>query len=208
MISTRFTRRKLPVSLRVIAAAMLPVITVTYVSPDACAAAASDTSSATPVALQSGSNKLILRTGKPVPTPEVKVNYTPPQGRSQSVHHVFSDSPSDTEFFHAHLFSEPLVPIDGSTSVRENKALAASLTAFAKTGNAETTAPITDFLKQYPNSAWKASLLTNLGILYKRTGYWTKALDAWDEAWNLSKSATGQQERAALPIAQSGNSQR
>ena len=187
---------------------MLPILTVTSI-PQHVWAAANDTPVAVPAALRSGSNQSAQPTptvGRTLPAPEVKVNRTLPQVQPPAATHVFSDSPADIEFFHAHLFSEPLVPIGGSTSARENKALSASLTAFAKTGNAESTAPLTDFLKQYPNSAWKASLLTNLGILY--TGYWTKALDAWDEAWNLSKSATGQQERAALPIAQSGNSQR
>jgi hypothetical protein len=45
-------------------------------------------------------------------------------------------------------------------------------------------------LEQNPGSRWRASLLTNLGHIYRRTGYFSRALDAWEEAWKLAKDET------------------
>ena len=40
------------------------------------------------------------------------------------------------------------------------------------------------------------SLLTNMGIVWRRTAYFTRALDAWENAWALAKVADEPKERA------------
>jgi YD repeat-containing protein len=62
--------------------------------------------------------------------------------------------------------------------------------AYLKTGNSEDLAPLEMFLQANPNSRWRVSLLTNMGLVYRRTGYFTKALSAWEEAWASGKSET------------------
>lgn len=103
---------------------------------------------------------------------------------------AFSKDPKDSEFAAIHVFSEPLLPISGKTSPAENKAFAAAIIAFGKASNPESTGPLTGFLDKFPQSAWRASLMANLGAIYRSTGYWSKALSAWEESWKLLAKET------------------
>jgi hypothetical protein len=49
--------------------------------------------------------------------------------------------------------------------------------------------------RAYPMSAWQPALLTNLGIVYRRTGYYSRALVAWEQAWSQSKGETEARRR-------------
>ncbi|HEX6719181.1 MAG TPA: RHS repeat-associated core domain-containing protein [Pyrinomonadaceae bacterium] len=105
---------------------------------------------------------------------------------------TFSGSATDEEISQAGLFPEPLVTIgpESPTHNSENVALANALRAYQTSSDPDELSPFVEFLKKYPHSVWRASLLTNLGILYRRTGYFLKALDVWEEAWALSKNET------------------
>ncbi|RMG72147.1 MAG: hypothetical protein D6722_05870, partial [Bacteroidetes bacterium] len=64
-----------------------------------------------------------------------------------------------------------------------------------------------DFAVTYPDSAWTPSVLTNLGLAYRRRGYFSRALRVWEEAWTLTshlEDATGRAvaERAVGELAQ------
>lgn len=83
-----------------------------------------------------------------------------------------------------------MVALNGPTKVIENKALATAIAAFVKGADAEATGALTNFLTEFPKSPWKGSILVNLGNLYRATGYWSKALSAWEEAWLLLASST------------------
>ena len=114
----------------------------------------------------------------------VKPNRTlpavPPVGFAQ-----LSETPSDAELFAAHIFLEPLVPVGGKTSPEANQALASAIKAFLESNDLEQTGPLTSFLERFPRSAWRASLLANLGAIYRVTGYWSQALNAWEESWAM-----------------------
>ena len=126
----------------------------------------------------------------PVETPEhVSVNRTVPQVTAPVLLPSFSVEPSDLEITRARVFVEPLVPV-GATSLAENIALARALMAYIQTGGAEDGRSLEAFLREYPDSAWRASLLANLGALYRRRGYFSRALEAFEEAWRLTKSET------------------
>src|SRR5207247_1006048 len=84
----------------------------------------------------------------------------------------------------------------GKTTEVENKFLATALITFSERSNNDDVSSLTDFLDQVPNSAWRMSLLTDLGIVYRRSGHFTKALAAWEEAWRLGKSETRPNPRA------------
>lgn len=101
---------------------------------------------------------------------------------------TFSTSPTDRELIQARVFEEPLAPSAGAADSGENSELARALLAFTRAS--QDFAPLSSFLAAYPESRWKASLLANLGLLYRNSGYWSKALSAWETAWNLSKAAT------------------
>lgn len=113
-----------------------------------------------------------------------------------------SPTPKDNEFFRARLFAEPLVPTDNKTAPGENEALAKALLAYVQTpikgsgDAAQRVAPIKQFLVNHPTSRWGLSLWLNLGSLYRKAGYWTRALDAWEQAWTAGKKATSPNARA------------
>ncbi len=120
----------------------------------------------------------------PDPASQVKPNRTLPKtDRAPGLH--FSDSPSDAELSAFHVFREPLIPVGAPTSASENRALADAIKAFVSRGDPDQTDDLTNFLNQFPGSSWQASLLANLGAIWRSTGYWSKALDAWEEAWTL-----------------------
>ena len=134
--------------------------------------------------------KMPVRESITLPQPaNIKVN-TVPFVTQTPAPLVFSVNPSDTEFLSVRLFAEELVPIGGKTTPDENRAFADSILAFAKNATPENTAPLTDFLSKYPKSVWRVSLLTNLGNIYRRGGYWFEAFGAWQQAWTLGKNDT------------------
>jgi RHS repeat-associated protein len=127
----------------------------------------------------------------PVLTPtNVVVNKTAPKVDPPPAWPQFSARPTESEIFRARVFAEPLVPIGAPPAAEENSALAQALLAFLNRSSNDDVSAVTQFLEQHPDSAWRAALLTDLGIIYRRTGYFSKALSAWEEAWSLSKSAS------------------
>jgi len=60
------------------------------------------------------------------------------------------------------LFEEPLVPIGADPTAAENAALAAALEGYAKRSSPDEFSSLTGFLEAYPESPWKAALLTAL----------------------------------------------
>src|SRR5262249_52127660 len=108
----------------------------------------------------------------------------------------FSPAPTDQELFQARVFEEPLVPIGGTSSPQENKALASALLQYLKAGNTENLTLLESFLEAHPGSRWRASLLTDMGLVYRRTGYFSKALEGWKEAWSLAKNDPAPMPRA------------
>lgn len=105
---------------------------------------------------------------------------------------TFSGSPTEAEISAKGGLQEPLVPVsDAKPAAVENKALAAALLAYraTKSENPEDVSALTGFLASYPNSPWRAALLTNLGLIYRQTGYFSRALNAWEEALTLAGNA-------------------
>jgi hypothetical protein len=125
----------------------------------------------------------------------VAINRTVSNVQRPPANASFSDSPTDGEISRAHIFTEPLVPT-GQTTAEENKALALALQDFLRRSASDEVSALTHFLDQFPGSPWRVSLLTDLGIVYRRTGHFSKALAAWEEAWALGKSQTEPTPRA------------
>ena len=92
-----------------------------------------------------------------------------------------------TDISNARIFDEPLVPL-GSTVERENQVLASALQKFIVRKSNDDASALEQFIKGHSKSPWNASLLCNLGLLYYHTGYFSKALSAWEESWQLSKN--------------------
>ncbi len=95
----------------------------------------------------------------------------------------------------ANVFAEPLVPV-GTTTPQDNRDLAQALTVFLQRTQNDDCGAITLFLDTHPQSAWRVSLLTDLGLAYRRSGWFSKALNCWTEAWTLANTATDPKARA------------
>jgi len=131
----------------------------------------------------------------PPPAPIVTVNRQLPTVTASSPRPELSETPTDEEIFQAHIFAEPLVPTVPTTP-QENKDLAAALAAFLDRTNGDDFGAITQFIENYPQSPWRASLLTDLGITWRHEGQFSQALAAWGEAWVLAKTATEPKAKA------------
>ena len=106
----------------------------------------------------------------------------------------YSDPPTDRELFTSG-FPEPLAPL-AATTPEGNRELAAALEAHSQSTNPDDVTALTAFIERHPRSPWNTALLVNLGLTYRRTGNFSKALDAWRRAWDLSRNTTDPKARA------------
>ena len=126
----------------------------------------------------------------------VPVNRTPPKVLPPPLMPTFSNPPTDAEIQRARVFEEPLLPTGGQTTPEENRALAAALLDYLRSGGSDRVAPLLRFLQSFPGTAWRASVLLDLGLVYRRTGHFSRALDVWNDAWALAKSGEDRNSRA------------
>jgi RHS repeat-associated protein len=134
----------------------------------------------------------------------IKANRTVPKVSPPPTAPTFSSTPTDAEIRRARAFGEPLVAL-GTTSGAENRALADAVLRYCGHGaEASDVRAFSAFLKEYPASAWRASLVANLGAIYRATQFHGRALDAWDEAWRLSKDDTSPEGRTVADLALGG----
>jgi RHS repeat-associated protein len=120
---------------------------------------------------------------------------TPPASRV-----VLSANPTTDELSRARIFSEPLVP-SREPAAGENTALARAMAEYLATNNSEKVAPLTRFLATFPASAWRVSLLTNLGTVYAANGFYAAALNAWNLAWLDGAPDTDPRRKAVADLA-------
>ncbi len=128
-----------------------------------------------------------------VHTPEtVNINYKVPTDiitDEEAIPISFSAVPADEEIYKVHFFEEPLIPSNAMLKAEENRDLVYALIAYSQRKNADDFTSITHFLEAYPKSRWQGALSANLGLVYRRTGYYNKALDAWQQSWILLKNS-------------------
>lgn len=94
------------------------------------------------------------------------------------------------------VFEEPLIPLGAEVTVPETVELRDAVLAYQKGGNAEDLTPFLNFVESHPTSVWAPSVWCNVGATYRRFGYISKALDAWEHAWKLSKNLRSGEARA------------
>jgi len=72
---------------------------------------------------------------------------------------------------------------DGSTAERENRELAALLTAYAASGKPYAFDWLDDFLERHPDSAWKGALSLNRGLIERHNGFIAACFASFETAW-------------------------
>jgi hypothetical protein len=109
---------------------------------------------------------------------------------------ALAEQPTDAELFRVRAFSEPFVPVGRATTPVENRAFARALRTYLRDKNPEHVALLLEFLLAHPDTPCRASLLANLGTVYSQTGYFSRALQSWTDAWNLARGATDPRQLA------------
>lgn len=105
-------------------------------------------------------------------------------------HQVTGLFPSDASFRQVSSMPEVMVPVPGSTSFSEDRALAAALNAYTMGGDPENVGALEAFLVAHPSSRWAPVLRLNLGIISYDTGYFSRALEHWRQGWLAAKAGT------------------
>lgn len=96
---------------------------------------------------------------------------------------TFSAASTTAELSKARVFEEPLVPMWGEPSAAENQALATALILFSQRERSDDFSALEAFLANQISFNWYASVSYALGSEYYHTGYYSKAIDTWEEAW-------------------------
>ncbi|MBB3428898.1 RHS repeat-associated protein [Rhizobium sp. BK312] len=92
-------------------------------------------------------------------------------------------------------FAEPLVKTK-VTLRNEDEDLSAALNAFQHRQDPSDLSSLMGFLQRYPHSGWSTALWTNIGLSYLHDGYFSRAIDAWQQAWIEGKDASAPEARA------------
>ncbi|HYE37988.1 RHS repeat-associated core domain-containing protein [Methylocaldum sp.] len=85
---------------------------------------------------------------------------------------------------------EALIPVGDQPTAAETIALKEALRRYQQGGNREDVSALTKYLDRHPDSPWRVALLTNLGLIYYDTAQFSKALAAFDRAWQAGKPIT------------------
>jgi RHS repeat-associated protein len=117
----------------------------------------------------------------------IAVNRTVPPVSPPVLRPQFSARPTTQEISMARVFEELLVPY-GTPTDAENADLAGALNRFVNRKTDDDAAPIEEFLARHPASVWRVALLVNLGTFYRQHGYFSRALNHWEQAWELAKN--------------------
>jgi len=116
----------------------------------------------------------------------------------------FSDPPTDQEILASGILPQPLLPT-GQTTADENRELVRALTEYQRwvrpDARPEDLSPITGFIRDYPGSRWEPALDVSLGIIYRRAGLMSKAMESWQRGWDLTKDSTDRNKRAIADYA-------
>ncbi|MGT2501251.1 cysteine peptidase family C39 domain-containing protein [Bradyrhizobium guangxiense] len=117
---------------------------------------------------------------------------------ASGVHAGEANSSSDlASAIQAAHFAEPLIKA-ASTTADEDRALLQSLEAHVRRAVPEDIGHLTEFLSRYPHSGWAPALWTNLGLSYRHYGYFSRALDAWRNAWSEGRNASDPEAKALV----------
>lgn len=107
-----------------------------------------------------------------------------------------ASAPVEQAILAAH-FAEPLVATSPTDPV-EDQALLQALARYNHRSEAEDVSALSNFLATHPHSGWAPALFTNIGLSDLHYGYFSRALDAWQSAWDEGKDAADPHARALV----------
>lgn len=104
------------------------------------------------------------------------------------------------------ILPEPLQSATNNPDSAEAEALLQALWQHDQRPTHDDFSVLEEYLKENPGSPWEASVQMNLGLLYYKTGYFTRSIGAYQQAWTsakMSKTPAGSKvaERAVAELA-------
>jgi hypothetical protein len=84
-------------------------------------------------------------------------------------------------------FEEPLIAT-GPTLPKEDAALLESPKQYRDRTVKDDLMSLTAFLSDFPASHWRVAILTNRGLLEYHYGYFSRAIESWEEAWHAGRA--------------------
>lgn len=94
-------------------------------------------------------------------------------------------------------YEEPFVPTSAPTT-GDVAELTAALEAEQNRGSEDDFSILNAYLRDHSHSPFHVAVLTNLGIQYYHYGFFGRAIDAWQRAWNEGKGVTEPHARALV----------
>ena len=129
-----------------------------------------------------------------------------PQFTPLSVLPTLSEKPTDQEIARLRLFPQPLMPVDAPASTglfqrlkaafgssarpasgADNSEVAPTLRALAADARPADTSLLDAFLAQHPGSRWSAALRFERARRWFISGFFFRAMEAWDALWRELK---------------------
>lgn len=112
---------------------------------------------------------------------------------AQATRPVQQDMPAPAQLRSVPGLVEPLVA-DGTPTAEQEAALAAATAQFTQLGStakdfAEQAGPLLAYLSKFPASPWSMALQADIGFGYYNAGYYSRAIDAWQQAWQLGRNS-------------------
>lgn len=98
-----------------------------------------------------------------------------------------SIAPTEREIKSFQGMVEPLRPAFSGYPAADRTKLSAALNTWLKRPVSDDMSVLENFATTNPKSAWTPSINLNLGFYYYNTGYFSKAITAWEAAWNGSR---------------------
>ncbi len=118
----------------------------------------------------------------------VRVNRTVPAVTPPNIDPMFGLNVTTEILMNARVLPEQLIPTAPPTA-EQNAGLARALERLAIVPADRRPFVIDQYIEAHPTSPWRASLLTNAGVLYDREAYFSRAAAYWTQAWELTRQS-------------------
>jgi hypothetical protein len=112
-----------------------------------------------------------------------------------------NEDPADHELRRTILFSEPLIPMTTASLADENRKLAQAIQAHRARQRHDDYSALLGFVAANRASRWSASIWKTLGGLYRSSGYYSRAMEAWENAYSAARQERSQPASSVADIA-------
>src|ERR1700722_3044420 len=102
-----------------------------------------------------------------------------------------SDYPSDAELMKLACFEESLIPTSAPSLDGENHDLALAIKAEFNGSSDEIVSQLDQFTQKYPKSRWVTAVQVNRGLILYKSGYYSRAVDAFRQSWEAAQMGEG-----------------